>query len=284
MRVLAWTLGALAAALAFLAGVALAVPEAAWPPRAWTPPPGPYKVGVMGDIQKGLTNARNLVDVLRREGVSLTLQTGDLVSDNDDAHYRLAARCVRKLPGSFRTVPGNHDVKGGVGNYEQAFELDWEIDAGPLMFVGLNNALGESIDLARLEARTAGKEAVVILAHIPDPALRAWVEKTPRVKYVFHGHRHEFKEEKVGAATLVVNGIGGDYNSWQLDQRVKAVVLEVDGPSIRHRVIDLPPEHGLWDNLVHLAVGHVGLGAWPLAFCALFLALFCARRYTKRTV
>lgn len=266
-----WTgalLGGIGAAyLGLLLGIRTLTPDVPWPPSAWTPPAGPYRVAVLGDLQKGHTNGKNLVDEVRKAGVSLTLQTGDLVSENDDAHYRLAARVLRKLPGCFLAIPGNHDIKGSPERFRKAFGgLEFDVQAGPVAFVGLNNAFGEPIDLPRLEARTAGKEAVVLLFHVPssDPAFLAWLEKSPRVKYVFNGHRHEYSEKKIGSTTVIVNGIGGDYDSWQLDQKACAVILEIEGTSIRHSTVTLPAAHGLWDNLEHAALGHLGGWAWLL--------------------
>lgn len=283
MKRLAWAgaiLGSLAAAVfALLGAVATFSPDVPWPPVAWSPPEGPYKVAVLGDIQKGLTNARNLVEEFRRAGVSLTLQSGDLVSENDDGHYRLAARALRKLPGSFRAVPGNHDVKGGYRRWTEAFGETEFVLPGPVAFVGLDNSDGRPLDLESLERRTAGKEAVVLVFHVPnfDPAFVAWLEKSPRVKYVFNGHAHEYAERTIGSTTVIVNGVGGDYDSWQFDQKVYAVLLEVDGASIRHRAITLPPEHGIWDNLEHAALGHAGPAAWLGALLALGPVLACVK-------
>ena len=106
----------------------------------------------------------------------------------------------------------------------------------------------------------------------------AWLEKSPRIKYVFNGHQHEYSEKKVGSTTVIVNGVGGDYDSWQLDQKVYATILDIDGPSIRHSTITLPPEHGLWDNLEHAALGHFGPGAWVALLGALILTVIAWRR------
>ena len=107
-RGLAWAgaiLGGLATAfLGLCLGRVLLTPDAAWPPRAWIPPSGPYTVAVLGDSQKGLTNFKNLVRELGRIGPSLTVHTGDLVGENDDGHYRLAAGIAEKLPGRPRSA------------------------------------------------------------------------------------------------------------------------------------------------------------------------------------
>lgn len=284
-RALAWTgvvLGGLATAFFGLClGLVLVTADVPMPPGTWTPPPGPYTVAVLGDSQKGLTNLKNLVRELGRVKPSLTLHTGDLVSENDDAHYRLAARAVRDVPGSFRTVPGNHDLKGSPERFVKAFGgLEFEVAAGPVTFLGLDNAFGHGLDVQALEKRTAGKEAVVLLFHVPceDKPFLDWLEKSPRVKYVLNGHRHEYSQKKVGATTVLVNGVGGDYDSWELDQKVYATLLHVDGASIRHSTITLPPEHGVWDNLEHFALGHLGLGALPAVLAALVLTILACRR------
>ena len=284
-RALAWTgvvLGGLATSfLALLLGIRLFTTEVPWPPSAWTAPAGPYKVAVLGDTQKGLTNLKNLVRELGKIQPSLTLHTGDLVGENDAGHYRLAARAVRNVPGSFRTVPGNHDLKKTHEHFLKAFgALEFELQAGPVTYLGLNCAFGEPIDLDVLEKRTSGKEAVVLLFHVPsvDKAFFQWLEKSPRVKYVFNGHKHVYSEEKVGSTTVITNGVGGDYDSWQFDQKVYATILEVDGPSIRHSTITLPPKHGVWDNLEHAALGHFGPPAWISLLGMAALTVFAWRR------
>lgn len=288
-RRLAWAgvvlSGLTGAVFAFLAGVATFTPEIPWPPSAWSPPSGLYRVGVLGDIQKGLTNGKSLVEELRKDGVSLTVQTGDLVGENDAGHYRLAARVLERLPGSLRVVPGNHDIKGTPDRFVKAFgALEFDLP-GAVTFVGVNNAFGEAPDVAKLEARTAGKEAVVLFFHVPtsDPAFLAWLEKSPRVKYVFSGHRHEYSETRVGSTTVIVNGIGGDYDSWQLDQKAVAVVLEIEGTSIRHRVITLPAAHGVWDNVEHAALGHLGFYGWSLGLGFLLCSFTLYRTFIRNS-
>jgi len=52
--------------------------------------------------------------------------------------------------------------------------------------------------------------------------------------------------------------VGGDYDKWQLDQKVYATILEIDGSKIMDRQIVLEPVHEIWENVEHLAIGHVG--------------------------
>src|SRR5437763_148075 len=57
---------------------------------------GKYRVGVLGDAQKGLANFANIIRAVKAEGVDFMIQTGDLVSTNDEGHYRLAALTLER--------------------------------------------------------------------------------------------------------------------------------------------------------------------------------------------
>src|SRR5205809_7090813 len=48
---------------------------------------GKYRVGVLGDAQKGLANLANIIRAVKAEGVDFMIQTGDLISSNDEGHY-----------------------------------------------------------------------------------------------------------------------------------------------------------------------------------------------------
>jgi 3',5'-cyclic AMP phosphodiesterase CpdA len=233
-----------------------------------------YRVAVIGDSQKGLANLRNLVRRVQQEDLRAIFHTGDLVAHNDEGHYRLTAlylsRAGLELP--FIAVPGNHDVKGGTARFERAYgPLEKTVDLGKAAFVGLDNSLSGPPDLGRLERRISAlgpREAVVLLMHIPPLDVRGetvpgygpflgWLEKEPRVKYVLAGHIHTYLRKTVGSAVVIANGVGGDYESWQLGQKVFATILEVNGARISDRTVDLPPEHGVIENLEHFAIGHL---------------------------
>jgi predicted phosphodiesterase len=280
MRILAGiaaALGAFALAAAALCGILhLALDDPPVPGAGEIPAVHEtrYRVAVLGDSQKGLRNLANLLREIRKEDVRFVLHTGDLVADNDDGHYRLAALALRRgnLGVPFLAVPGNHDVKGGderfrrrLGPPERAFV------AGRAAFVLLDNALGAPPDPARIERTLAAlppHEAAVLAFHIPpfdaqgnvlpgyEPFL-GWLRRAPRVRYVLSGHVHDYVRREVGPAVLIANGVGGDYESWQLRQKVYATILEVDGGRISDRTLELPPEHGLVENFEHLALGHV---------------------------
>ncbi len=234
---------------------------------------GKVRVAVLGDSQKGLANLSNLLREVLKERPDVVLHTGDLVSTNDEGHYRLAALYMERggLRRDLVVVPGNHDVKNGTERFERELgPLERSFTVGRVGFVLLDNADGRPPDPARLESRireAGAPEAVVLAMHVPPFDARGepfpkyapfleWLERTPRVKYVLAGHVHAYVRKQVGGAVVIANGVGGDYESWQLSQKVYATILEIDGSRITDRTIVLPPEHGLVENLEHFAVGH----------------------------
>jgi hypothetical protein len=117
-------------------------------------------VGVLGDAQKGLANLRNITRALRSERVRFLLQTGDLVSNNDDGHYRLARRYL-ELGGwdAWPVVtPGNHDLKGGDERFKSRIgPLERSFTMYGFAFVLVHNAFVNLIPTsAHLEERRGG--------------------------------------------------------------------------------------------------------------------------------
>lgn len=240
----------------------------------WLRPGSPrFAVGVMGDAQKGLANLSNITRALLKEPVQYLLQTGDLVSTNNDGHYQLAELYLSRGGASSWpvVVPGNHDVKGGTQEFEfNCGALERSFTVGDVAFVTLNNAFGAPPDLKHVEARIreAGPHAAVVLAMHQPPfdlqgtpkpeyaAFLAWLEKS-KVAYLLCGHLHTYMRKQVGGTTVIVNGVGGDYDSWQLDQKVYATILDIDGSRISDRRIEIEPAHELWENIEHFAVGHL---------------------------
>ncbi len=234
---------------------------------------GRYRVAVLGDSQKGITNLKNILRRAREERADLLLQTGDIVSSNDEGHYRLLAHVLMKEASGLPLViaPGNHDIKGGPERFmERIGPLEQSFRVGEVGFVLIENAFGIPPEPSHIESRIAavGPHGAVVLAmHVPpfdekggvqpgyEPFL-AWLEKS-RVRYLLCGHVHGYFKKQVGGTTVIVNGVGGDYGPWELDQKVYATILEVDGATITDRAIELSPEHGVWDNVEHLAIGHV---------------------------
>ncbi len=234
-----------------------------------------YRVGVLGDAQKGLANLRNATAAVLKEKVLFILQTGDMVSNNDEGHYRLARRYLflGGWPNWPAIAPGNHDLKGGSERFESHIgPLEKSFTQDGVAFVLVNNAFGNPIPTpAHLEERiaAAGPHQAVVLAMHQAPfdvqgqakpayaEFLAWLEKS-KVNYLFCGHEHGYIKKKVGDTTVIINGVGGDYDKWQLDQKVYATILEIDGSKITDRSIALEPVHEVWENVEHLAVGHVG--------------------------
>lgn len=272
--------GLLLLALGFLIAVDLrsmkALPSTLYY-RVPASPPGTWKVGVLGDSQKGLANLRNIAAAVSKERVDLLLHSGDLVSTNDEGHYRLAYAYLLegikdgggRLP---RVAPGNHDLKAGserfiawCGPLEQSFVKS------EVAFVLLNNAFGNPPpDPKHVEERIAAAgphQGVVLAMHQPPfdvegqvkpeyAGFLAWLEKS-KVDYLVCGHVHGYLRKKVGETTVIINGVGGDYDKWQLDQKVYATILDIDGSRITDRSIVLEPVHEVWENVEHLAIGHV---------------------------
>jgi 3',5'-cyclic AMP phosphodiesterase CpdA len=113
-------------------------------------------------------------------------------------------------------------------------------------------------------------QAVVLAMHQPPfdlqgqpkpgyAAFLTWLEKS-KVDYLLCGHVHGYIRKQVGNTTVIINGVGGDYDKWQLDQKVFATILEIDGSKISDRAIQLEPVHEIWENIEHFAIGHVAEG------------------------
>ncbi len=233
-----------------------------------------YKVAVLGDIQKGLANFANLLQRVGQEHVGLILQTGDLVAENDPGHYRLVKLAVErsgtKVP--FCVTPGNHDLKDSPDLFEREVgPLEQSFVVGDVAFVLIQNAWGTPPpDVNHIEERIAAAgphRAVVLAMHQPPLDLQGepkpeyaaflqWLEKSG-VAYLLTGHVHAYLRKQVGSTVVIVNGVGGDYDSWQLGQKVYATLLDIDGAKITDRAIEQPPEHGVIENLDHLALGHL---------------------------
>ncbi len=279
MRILAWTAGlpgALVLVLLAVCGIVNFLPgDEPWPLSrpATDDPRSKYRVAVLGDSQKGIGNLEMLLDAVSAEGVDLILHTGDLVASNDEGHYRLAARVFRRaaprVPAAV--APGNHDIKGDPSRFERILgPLEQSFRRGQVFYVVLNNASGHPPELRRLEAKIAAapRDAAVVLAmHVPpfdvtgntfpgyEPFV-AWLERS-RVRYLLCGQIHDYVRREIGGTVVIANGVGGDFESWQLRQKAYATILEVDGTSITDRPVERPPVHGIGENLEHLAVGHV---------------------------
>jgi predicted phosphodiesterase len=231
------------------------------------------RVGVLGDSQKGLANFRNIVRELRKADVDILLHTGDLVANNDEGHYLLARMYLRKGEATMPLVaPGNHDLKGGTERFQKwCGPLEQSLTIDGVAFVLLNNAFGNpipSIDHIEERIAAAGPHRNLILAMHQPPfdldqkpkpeyaGFLAWLEKS-KVDYLMCGHVHGYFRKQVGGTTVIVNGVGGDFDAWQFDQKVYGTILEIKDGKVTDRRIELEPVHEIWENIHHLAIGHV---------------------------
>ncbi|MBI2932555.1 MAG: metallophosphoesterase [Planctomycetes bacterium] len=266
------------AALAFCGGVVLWVGEprpACLTNREISGAPANYRFAVLGDTQKGITGLRRMLERLEAERPAFYAHTGDLVSDNDPNHYRLVRWALAEagLDTPLFVAPGNHDVKGGTALFEKEIgPRERSFDHGAIRFITLDDAAGAPPPREALERRLkeAGGRPIVLFMHVPplddtsaDFRPRAGFEgfvelvRAHPIRYVFSGHAHGYRRVQDRGTVYVVNGVGGDYDAWQLDQKVCATVVEVDGEKVRDRLIEMPPSHGVWDNVVHGALGHI---------------------------
>jgi hypothetical protein len=287
--------GALAgsAGLGFL-GFCILLDAAAGPPGPLPPPEPPpagrpFRVAVLGDVQKGITNFRNLLATLRAESPAFYLQTGDLVSDDDEGHYRLVGAVLRGsgIPAPA-VVPGNHDVKRGPQRFVRSFgALEKSFVVGGVAWVLLDNSTGAPPDPRHVEERIAAAgphETLVLAMHVPPfdakgaplpeygPFLE-WLGKG-KAAYLLCGHVHAYLRIPVGKTVVIANGIGGDSDAGRYDQKVFATVIEVDGVLLKDRKVEIAPEQGLWDHARHFAIGHVreGYRSRPIPMFLLTLA------------
>jgi 3',5'-cyclic AMP phosphodiesterase CpdA len=211
---------------------------------------GQWKFLVLGDVQEGFSNLHGLLKKAIDGDCRLIIQTGDLVSTADEAHYRLnlieLKRAVRGLP--VIIAPGNHDIrKNGrklferfIGARYQSFVLDSSY------FIILDNALNppnkkQILWLKKTLEASSEMTHIFVFLHRPiiswpgGPSERltkkhAEVLQLLRqypVDAVFTGHWHGYHSEQRDGIRFVVNGQGGDFD-WEPDHYLAtAFVTEV---------------------------------------------------------
>jgi predicted phosphodiesterase len=261
--------------------------------------PAVSRIAVFGDTQKGLAAFAELAARAKREGIDLAIHTGDLVSRADVGHYDLATRWVQRanLGVPFVVTPGNHDIKSGNGLFEQRigprqFAFRW----GPVDIVVIDNAVGPP-DLGAVQSMLAAARGPILLfMHVPPldgeaikPGYTKFVADLAEfpVRYVFSGHVHGYSRVRKWGIVFISNGVGGDSESWQFDQKAHLTIVEANGSSITDQSIVVEPVLGIGANLEHLAIGHVGeivlRRTWGIpALLFLILALFLAYRSLRK--
>ncbi|HTF55654.1 MAG TPA: metallophosphoesterase [Planctomycetota bacterium] len=232
------------------------------------------RIAVLGDTQKGLAAFAALLEIAKREGVDLAVHTGDLVSHADAGHYDLALTWVERarLGVPFLVTPGNHDLKGNEGLFpDRIGPLQLACRWGPVDIVIVNNSLGPPDEASVERLLAAAKGPVLLFMHvppfeassetyIPKPAYKGFLEMLRKhpVRYVFCGHAHTYRRIVHEGTVFIANGVGGDSDSWQFDQRAYVTIVEIAPEGATDRAISIEPVVGLWANVEHLAVGHVG--------------------------
>lgn len=270
------------------------------------PEKGPDKtrIAVFGDTQKGLAGFAALAERAKTEGVDLAIHTGDLVSHADVGHYDLALTWVERarLGVPCVVVPGNHDIKGGDGLFEKRigprqFAFRW----GPVDIVVVDNAVAPPDEAAVRRLLETAKGPILLFMHVPPidttlktavptPAYSGFMEmiRAFPVRCVFTGHAHAYTRIEDGGVVFISNGVGGDSDSWQFDQKAYLTIVEASSEKIQAREISIDPVFSLRANVEHLAIGHVGeivfrtiWGIPALLLLVLFL-VFVRRKLRKK--
>ena len=128
-----------------------------------------------------------------------------------------------------------------------------------------------SPDLASVDAllkKSAGRPILVFMhvppfdpaKNMPKPEYESFLRmiRTHPVRYVFSGHAHGYSRVEDGGIVFISNGVGGDSDSWQFDQKAYLTIVEADTKAIKDRSIVIEPVIGIRANIEHLAIGHVG--------------------------
>lgn len=261
------------------------------------------RIAVFGDTQKGLASFAALGEIAKLQHIDLAMHTGDLVSHADVGHYDLALTWVERarLGVPFVVVPGNHDIKGGDGLFERRigprqFAFRW----GPVDIVVVDNAVAPPGEAAVERMLSDAKGPILLFMHVPpnDTSKSVLVPKSAYtgflemirkypVRYVFSGHAHAYSRVESDAMVFISNGVGGDSDSWQFDQKAHLTVLDSDGKTFSEQLIVIEPVFSVWANIEHLAIGHVGeivlRRTWGIpALLLLILALFLGYRRLRR--
>jgi predicted phosphodiesterase len=210
-----------------------------------------------------------IVESVNRSGAELVFVTGDLVYGRNlyraetAAQYRRARDLLSGLRRPVHAVPGNHDLEGPAGfeEYESLFgSVPWVFRHRGWTFIGLSTegtgtdgcVAGEQLQWLRARlGEQGGRGRVAVFLHrpvwpvpvreqgyhsLPQPELhRALAEA--RVKAVFAGHEHRFRQEvRDGVLYVVTGGAGPDLAA---DGCFHFVLVEVRGDAVSPRMVRL---------------------------------------------
>jgi predicted phosphodiesterase len=337
-RRLALALGALVcAAGAFLFAITWFAGVCTWPPgeetvarRLGTAPEElaallakgdaskPLRIGVVGDIQNGVSELGDLLDSLRDEHVDFILQLGDAANAGHEGRYAVLRRVFEEhAPGvPVIAVPGNHDVYP-----QQTTEAwtrwvgpaQWRLDVRGWRILGIDDSLGpisdESMDLLRAAAKDAPPRCgTIVVAHRPLAAHRTLPEHDPwepRAKQLAdsgvapaatisgHWHTNDAHRDEQGVTHYLV-GENCDRASSGADIDISKPILTLSPPkggAATHdlSVARLPRRMHVSGEFLRLAVGSVypalrphGVLAWLAAAAGAFASWRLARAALRR--
>lgn len=191
-----------------------------------------YSFLVMGDIQAGYRNISSLLRTPPGQ-CSFAVQTGDLVSHADRGHYALVLYELKKsdLQIPLFVVPGNHDVKGNPGLFNDYFkQKQFYFVWSNSLFIFLDNSAGAPYDrlfqfLEDTLKEYQGKvQWTFVFIHRPPvdwehgeprPESKNYsrfftIQKAYKMDYVFSGHLHDYRELDLDGTRYISNGLESD--------------------------------------------------------------------------
>ena len=242
------------------------------------------RIAVLGDTQKGVAAFAALLNRAQGEEIDLAVHTGDFVSHADAGHYDFALTwLMRAALVPVLITPGNHDLKGAEDLFpSRVGPLQGRYRWGPVDLVIINNALGPP-DLSKVEELVKdARGPILVFMHVPPfeamkeafevrPGYQPFLDLVGRhpIRYVFSGHAHTYRRVEHAGTVYIANGVGGDSDSWEFDQRAHVSLVDATADLVRDREISIAPVISFWANVEHLAVGHVGefilrtIPGWP---------------------
>ncbi len=160
-------------------------------PIAAPPAGAPWRIAVLGDLQRGVVDVpRALVSHLRDEPADLVLASGDLALTGEAPWHGLVQEALDRagLDTPLRAVPGNHDLypsrcrdeRFGGPHFERHFgSRSWALDLGSWLLVGLDTGASWRADLEW-------------------PRVAAWLEAHPKTPWILLTHRPPWNFDRPG--------------------------------------------------------------------------------------
>jgi hypothetical protein len=278
----------------------------------------PLRIGVVGDIQNGISELGDLLDSLRDEHVDFFLQIGDAANAGHEGRYALLRRMFEEhAPGvPLVAVPGNHDVYP-----DQNTEVwtrwvgpaQWRLDVRGWRILGIDDSLGpiseESMDLLRAAAKDAPPRCgTIVVAHRPlaghelAPKGDHWEDRVlqladsgikPTATLAGHWHTNDTHRDEQGVTHYLL-GENCDRASSGVDPDISKAILTLSAPgggatSHNLSIVRLPRHIHVTGEFMRLAVGTVypelrqhAVVAWLAAIAAVVASWRLVRAALRR--